>query len=72
MKPPKTTKTSLITIKSSNRDLQVYPSSYNFQVKLPRVYKKVVKFQFVQISFSRLRSTNEKLTIICINLEQNS
>jgi hypothetical protein len=57
VEPPKTTKTSLITIKSTNRDTQVYPSSYNFQVKLPRVYKKVVKFQFVQISFPKANNT---------------
>jgi hypothetical protein len=57
VEPPKTTKTSLITIKSTNRDMQVYPSSYNFQVKLPRVYKKVVKFQFVQMSFPKANNT---------------
>ena len=57
VEPPKTTKTSLITIKSTNRDTQVYPSSYNFQVKLPRVYKKVVKFQFVQVSFPKANNT---------------
>jgi hypothetical protein len=55
--PTKTTKTSLISIKSSNRDLQVYPSPYNFQIKLPRVYRKVVKFQFVQISFPKANGT---------------
>ena len=55
--PPKTTKTSLISIKSSNRDLQVYPSPYRFQLKLPRVYKKVTKFQFIQLSFPKANNT---------------
>jgi hypothetical protein len=49
--PPKTVKTSLISIKSINRDRSVYPSPYYFQLKLPRVYKHVVKFQLVQMSF---------------------
>jgi hypothetical protein len=49
--PPKTTKTSLFSLKSSNRDKQVYPTPYNFQIKLPRVYKNVTKFQLVQLSF---------------------
>ena len=49
--PPKTTKTSLLTIKSINRDLSVYQSPFNFQLKTPRVYKNVTKFQLVQISF---------------------
>jgi hypothetical protein len=55
--PPKTTKTSLISIKSSNRDFQVYPSPYRFQIKLPRVYKKVTKFQFIQLSFPKANNT---------------
>jgi hypothetical protein len=49
--PPKTVKTSLLTIKSINRDDTVYPSPFNFQLKTPRVYKNVTKFQLVQISF---------------------
>jgi len=49
--PPKTTKTSLFSLKSSNRDKQVYPTPYNFQIKLPRVYKNLTKFQLVQLSF---------------------
>jgi hypothetical protein len=49
--PPKTVKTSLFSLKSSNRDKQVYPTPYNFQIKLPRVYKNVTKFQLVQLSF---------------------
>jgi len=49
--PPKTTKTSLISIKSTNRDRSVFPTPFNFQLKLPRVYKNVTKFQLVQLSF---------------------
>jgi hypothetical protein len=49
--PPKTVKTSLISIKSINRDRNVFPTPYNFQLKLPRVYKNVTKFQLVQMSF---------------------
>jgi hypothetical protein len=49
--PPKTTKTSLVSIKSLNRDKNVWPTPYNFQLKLPRTYKNVTKFQLVQLSF---------------------
>jgi hypothetical protein len=49
--PPKTVKTSLFSLKSSNRDKKSYPTPYNFQIKLPRVYKNVTKFQLVQLSF---------------------
>jgi hypothetical protein len=48
---PKTTKTSLFSMKSINRDKNVYPTPYNFKIKLPRVYKNVTKFQLVQLSF---------------------
>jgi len=51
MVPPKTTKTSLVSIKSLNRDKNVWPTPYNFQLKLPRTYKNVTKFQLVQLSF---------------------
>lgn len=56
--PPKTTKTSLICIKSINRDKNVYPSPYRFQLKLPRVYKNVTKFQLVQLSFPNGNAQN--------------
>lgn len=49
--PPKTIKTSLVSIKSSNRDKSVYPTPFQFQLKLPRVYKNITKFQLVQMSF---------------------
>jgi hypothetical protein len=49
--PPKTTQTSLLSIKSANRDFIVWTSPFNFQLKTPRVYKNVTKFQLVQISF---------------------
>jgi len=49
--PPKSTKTSLFSMKSLNRDKSIYPTPYNFQLKLPRVYKNVTKFQLVQLSF---------------------
>ena len=49
--PPKTTKTSLFSMKSINRDKSVFPTPFNFQIKLPRVYKNVTKFQLVQLSF---------------------
>jgi len=51
LSPPKTTKTSLFSMKSINRDVSLYPTPYNFQLKLPRVYKNVTKFQLVQLSF---------------------
>ena len=49
--PPKTTKTSLVSIKSTDRDANVFPTPFRFQLKLPRVYKDVTKFQLVQMSF---------------------
>lgn len=49
--PPKTTVTSLFSLKSSNRDIRVWPSPFNFQIKTPRIYKNVTKFQLVQLSF---------------------
>lgn len=51
LNPPKTTQTSLFSVKSSNRDLKVYNSPFNFTIKTPRVYKNVTKFQLVQLSF---------------------
>jgi hypothetical protein len=58
--PPKTTKTSLISIKSINRDKTVWPTAYRFQLKLPRVYKHVTKFQLVQLSFPNGNSRGVK------------
>ena len=51
LNPPKTVATSLYSMKSSNRDKSVYPSPYNFQIKLPKVYKNVVRIQLLQLSF---------------------
>lgn len=51
LNPPKTTKTSLFSVKSINRDFLVYQSPFNFVTKTPRVYKNVTKVQLVQISF---------------------
>jgi len=56
--PAKTTKTSLVCIKSINRDKTVHPSPYRFQIKLPRTYKNVTKFQLVQLSFPNGNSQN--------------
>lgn len=51
LNPPKTTQTSLFSVKSGNRDRRVFSSPFNFEIKLPRVYKNVTKFQLVQLSF---------------------
>ena len=51
--PAKATRTSLISIKSTNRDRAVYPTAYNFQIKLPRVYQRVTRFQFTQMTFPK-------------------
>lgn len=56
--PPKTTKTSLVSIKSINRDKNVFPTPYRFQLKLPRTYKNVTKFQMVQMSFPNSNTQN--------------
>jgi hypothetical protein len=49
--PPKTTQTSLFSIKSSNRDQNIYPASARFSLKLPRVYRNVSQVRCVQVSF---------------------
>jgi len=51
LNPPKTTQTTLLSIKSTNRDFSVWSSPFYFQLYTPRVYKNVTKFQLVQISF---------------------
>jgi hypothetical protein len=51
LNPPKTTQTSLFSVKSVNRDVLAFPSPFNFVIKTPRVYKNVTKVQLVQISF---------------------
>lgn len=51
LEPPKTIQTTLYCVKSINRDRNVFPSPFNFRIKLPRVYKNVTKFQLVQLSF---------------------
>jgi hypothetical protein len=57
LNPPKTVTTSLFSIKSTNRDISVYPSPFYFSIKTPRVYKNVTKFQLVQISFPNTNDT---------------
>jgi hypothetical protein len=61
--PPKTTKTSLVTIKSINRDKRLFPTPFRFQLKLPRVYKDVTKFQLVQMSFPNNASNVQPSTL---------
>lgn len=70
--PPKTTKTSLVSIKSINRDRNVYPTPYYFKIKLPRVYKNVTKFQMVQMSFPNNNTTNtSQVNLITSTIVQN-
>lgn len=49
--PSKTTQSSLFSIKSSNRDQNIYPASARFSLKLPRVYRNVSQVRCVQLSF---------------------
>ena len=51
LNPPKVVKSSLICIRSDSRDKKVFPSPMNFTIKLPRVYKNIIKLQLVQIAF---------------------
>lgn len=63
--PPKTIKTTLISIKSINRDKSLFPTPYQFQLKLPRTYKNVTKFQLVQLSFPNNNTNNvSQMTLI--------
>ena len=57
LNPRTSSRTSLLTIKSLNRDTNIYPSPFNFQLKTPRVYKNVSKFQLVQITFPNNTNT---------------
>lgn len=66
--PPKATKTSLVSIKSYDRDRSLYPTSYNFQLKLPRVYKNITKFQLVQLSFPNSSGNASHLDIFTSTL----
>ena len=61
--PPKATKTSLVSIKSINRDSRIFPTPFRFQLKLPRVYKDVTKFQLVQMSFPNNASNVQASTL---------
>lgn len=49
--PATTTQSSLFSIKSSNRDQNIYPATARFSLKLPRVYRNVSQVRCVQISF---------------------
>ena len=63
--PPKTIRTTLISIKSINRDKSLFPTPYQFQLKLPRTYKNVTKFQLVQLSFPNNNTNNvSQMTLI--------
>jgi hypothetical protein len=68
--PPKTTKTSLVSIKSVNRDNRIFPTPYRFQIKLPRVYKDITKFQLVQMSFPNNASNVQASTLFTSSLVQ--
>jgi len=57
LNPRMSSRTSLLTIKSLNRDIKTYPSPFNFQLKTPRIYKNVSKFQLVQITFPNNTNT---------------
>jgi len=66
LNPPKTTITSLFSMKSTNRDKSVFPSPFLFKIKTPRVYKNVTKFQLVQISFPNNNTTvGTPSTFVC-------
>jgi hypothetical protein len=47
----KKVQTTLLSIRSKDRDQSVYPTSSYFTLKTPRVYKNVTQVQCVQISF---------------------
>ena len=66
--PPKSTKTSLISIKSSDRDHTVWPTPFRFQLTLPRTYKDVTKFQLVQMSFPNNASNVKPIDLFTSSL----
>ena len=68
--PPKETKTSLVSVKSINRDKRIFPTPFRFQIKLPRVYKDVTKFQLVQMSFPNNASNVQASTLFTSSLVQ--
>ena len=65
LNPPKTSITSLYCVESEIRDKVIYPSPYNFQLKLPRVYKNVTKFQLVQLTFpNNIQEIKNKVSLV--------
>ena len=68
MVAPKSVRTSLVSIKSSNRDKSVWPTPYNFQIKLPRVYTDVIKFQLTQMSFPNNKPQSTGLSLFASTL----
>jgi hypothetical protein len=55
--PKKRIQTTLFSLKSSNRDTRVYPTTSDFSLKLPRIYKNVTQIQLVQISYEYFLNT---------------
>ena len=65
LNPPKTSVTSLYCVKSEIRDKVIYPSPFNFHLKLPRVYKNVTRFQIVQLSFpNNIQEIKSKVSLV--------
>jgi hypothetical protein len=55
--PKKTIQTTLFSFKSQNRDTNVWPTSSDFEIKLPRPYKNVTQIQLVQVSYQYFLNT---------------
>jgi hypothetical protein len=49
--PQVATKTTLFSINSTNRDMNIYPQSTYFKLKTSRTFKNVTQIQFVQMLF---------------------
>lgn len=73
--PKKNILTSLFSIKSTNRDQSVYPTSANFTLKLPRTYKNVTQVRCVQLTFPFYQNAimnPSSLTSTTVNYMENN
>jgi hypothetical protein len=64
----KTTQTSLFSISSRNRDMNVYPQSTYFTLKTPRTYKNITQIQIVNINFPYFLNQTVDLSNVFIDV----
>jgi hypothetical protein len=66
--PQVATKTTLFSINSSNRDMNVYPQSTYFKLKTSRPFKNVTQIQFVQMLFPNFLNATPDASALFTNI----